>query len=87
MKAVDITCKIKQEIINFILKETPNYSQNHGHNNGDNHQFGDGLDNIISEYIKNIPKTGIEPTFVETPPLLDLIFSIRKNMAFTGYSG
>jgi hypothetical protein len=68
-KALYIACKIKQEIILFILKETEHY-QYHQHNNGNcNYQQNGGLDKIIADYIANIPKTGLKPMFVETPPL------------------
>jgi radical SAM protein with 4Fe4S-binding SPASM domain len=65
MKAVEITCKIKQEIINFILKETNNYR--YYRNNYDCDRRSDSkLDSYIENYVKN-PKA--ETMFVETPPL------------------
>jgi radical SAM protein with 4Fe4S-binding SPASM domain len=67
MKAVEITCRIKQEIIDFILKETQNggYRRYSGHN----HDHGAGLIKIIGDYVESMPKDGIK--FVETPPLPD----------------
>jgi radical SAM protein with 4Fe4S-binding SPASM domain len=67
MKAVELTCKIKQEIIPFISKETERYNHKYQQNNCNcTHQQEGSLDDIIKDYI---PKTGIEPMFVETPPL------------------
>jgi radical SAM protein with 4Fe4S-binding SPASM domain len=73
-KAVDVTCRIKQKIIPFILKEMYNNNRN-GYRNystsncGEchNHQLDGGLDDIIKEYILEHDKTG--PMFVETPSL------------------
>jgi uncharacterized protein len=67
IKALDIACKIKQEIIPFILKETEHYHY-YQHSNC-NHQLDRDLDNIIKDYIANISKSDIKPMFVETPPL------------------
>jgi radical SAM protein with 4Fe4S-binding SPASM domain len=70
MKAVEITCKIKKEIINFILKETNNdyqKSRNNTHCNC-NHASNDGLDTYFDNYIKE-SMAKAEPMFVETPPL------------------
>jgi radical SAM protein with 4Fe4S-binding SPASM domain len=77
MKAVEITCeitcKIKQEIIDFILKETNNHN-NHRYycNNCDcdcnhDHRSDSTLDSYIKDYVQNLPKE--ETMFVETPPL------------------
>jgi radical SAM protein with 4Fe4S-binding SPASM domain len=69
MKAVDLTCRIKQEIILFILKETEHYRyRQHSNCNCDNQADGN-LDNMIKNYIMSMPKAGIEPMFVETPAL------------------
>jgi uncharacterized protein len=67
-KAVAITCRIKQEIINFILKETSNSSYNHSHNCNCNHSSNDGLDKYLNDYIQE-QATKAESRFVETPPL------------------
>jgi radical SAM protein with 4Fe4S-binding SPASM domain len=69
-KAVEITCRIKQEIFNFMLKETQYCKQNnnHFHCNYD-HQPDDTLDRIIKDYTTNPPNIGVTPMFVETPPL------------------
>jgi radical SAM protein with 4Fe4S-binding SPASM domain len=66
MKAVDLTCKIKREIINFILRETQNNNRNS--NNCNCHSSND-LDKYITDYIKNLPKEEIK--LVETPELVD----------------
>jgi radical SAM protein with 4Fe4S-binding SPASM domain len=71
MKAVEITCKIKQEIVDFILKETNNHN-NHRYyrNNCDcnhDHRSDSTLDSYIKDYVQNLPKA--ETMFVETPPL------------------
>jgi radical SAM protein with 4Fe4S-binding SPASM domain len=70
-KSVDITCKIKQEVINFILKETQNY--NYKNNSHDHHlnddSFEKGFEKIINDYAERISKSSIELEFVETPPL------------------
>jgi uncharacterized protein len=68
MKAVEITCRIKQEIINFILKETVNY-QYRNNNYNCNHRPDDSLDGILKDYIANTPKT--EAMSVNTPELPD----------------
>jgi radical SAM protein with 4Fe4S-binding SPASM domain len=66
MKAVELTCKIKQEILNFILRETKNYNQNN--NCQCNHSTeNNDLDKYINDYIKNLPKEEIK--LVDTPPL------------------
>jgi radical SAM protein with 4Fe4S-binding SPASM domain len=65
MKAVEITCKIKQEIINFMLKETQGYTTSN--NCGCNHSHNE-LDKYIIDYVKEKIKTD-ELKFVETPPL------------------
>jgi uncharacterized protein len=67
MKAVELTCKIKQEIINFILKETQGYN-NRQSNNCNCHSSND-LDKYITDYVKNLPKEEIK--LVETPDLPD----------------
>jgi radical SAM protein with 4Fe4S-binding SPASM domain len=45
-KAVDITCRIKQEIIPFIWKKTQNHNQNNHQNCNCNHHLDDTLENI-----------------------------------------
>jgi radical SAM protein with 4Fe4S-binding SPASM domain len=70
MKAVELTCKIKREIINFILRETERYNY-YQRNSICNHQSDENLDDIIKEYLTNMPNTKIEPMFVETAPLSD----------------
>jgi uncharacterized protein len=67
-KAVDITCKIKQEVMSFILRETQNYNPK---SNGCNHHvnFEEGFKKIIDGYIEKMSKSGIEPKYVETPSL------------------
>jgi radical SAM protein with 4Fe4S-binding SPASM domain len=67
MKAVEITCKIKQEIINFIIKETQGYNKKSNNCGCNNHSHNE-LDKIISDYVKGKIKTD-EIKFVETPPL------------------
>jgi radical SAM protein with 4Fe4S-binding SPASM domain len=67
MKAVELTCKIKQEIINFILRETQGYN-NRNSNNCNCHSSND-LDKYITDYVKNLPKEDIK--LVETPDLPD----------------
>jgi radical SAM protein with 4Fe4S-binding SPASM domain len=70
MKAVDVTCRIKQEIINFILRETQGYNNRSSHNCNCNHSTKNSdLDTYISNYIKDLPKEEIK--LVETPPLLN----------------
>jgi hypothetical protein len=69
MKAVDLTCKIKQEIINFILKETQDYNRNSNNCDCNNHSHNE-LDKYISDYVKEKVKTN-EIKFVETPELVD----------------
>jgi uncharacterized protein len=65
MKAVELTCKIKQEIINFILRETQNNNRN---SNNCNHKHDNGeLNKIFEDWIKNLPKEEIK--FVETPKI------------------
>jgi radical SAM protein with 4Fe4S-binding SPASM domain len=66
MKAVELTCKIKQEIINFILRETQGYNNRNSNNCNHQHDNG-GLDKILKDYIKNLPKEEIK--LVETPDL------------------
>jgi radical SAM protein with 4Fe4S-binding SPASM domain len=70
-KAVDITCRIKQEIIPFILRETKKYNYRNNkcncHSNEDS--FEKGFEKIINDYAERISKSGIEPKYVETPPL------------------
>jgi hypothetical protein len=67
MKAAELTCKTKQEIINFILRETRNYSnQNHNDCNC-NHQSINDLEKYITDYVKDLPKEEIK--LVETPEL------------------
>jgi radical SAM protein with 4Fe4S-binding SPASM domain len=66
-KAVDITCRIKQEILPFILKETQNYS----HRNC-SHTKNDKLNTIFDTYITEQLKeqaASARSMFVETPPL------------------
>jgi radical SAM protein with 4Fe4S-binding SPASM domain len=78
MKAVELTCRIKQEIINFILRETKNSGYNshpnlstcyhntcHTHNRSN--ENNNDLDKYINDYIENIPVEGIK--LVETPSL------------------
>jgi radical SAM protein with 4Fe4S-binding SPASM domain len=66
MKAVEITCRIKQEVIGFILKESNGYNRQCGC--GHNH----GSDNTINSYIEEYAKSAkAEAIFVETPPLPD----------------
>jgi radical SAM protein with 4Fe4S-binding SPASM domain len=70
MEAVENTCKIKQEIINFILRETQGYNNRSYHNYSCDHSTkNNGLDTHISNYINGLPKEEIK--LVETPPLLD----------------
>jgi radical SAM protein with 4Fe4S-binding SPASM domain len=65
MKAVDIACRIRQETIPFILQETQNYNGcDCNHQQADN-TFGD----IVKDYLLSLAKSGVKPTFVETPPL------------------
>jgi uncharacterized protein len=68
MKAVELTCKIKQEIINFILRETQNnnYRQSHQHNCNHQHDNG-GLDKIFEDWIKNLKKEDVK--IIGTPEL------------------
>jgi radical SAM protein with 4Fe4S-binding SPASM domain len=69
MKAVELTCKIKQEIINFILRETQNnnYRQSHQHNcnHHSNNNSNNDLDNIIKDYVKNLKEE--ETKLIKTP--------------------
>jgi radical SAM protein with 4Fe4S-binding SPASM domain len=74
-KAVDITCKIKREVINFILRETQNDNYRDSHNCGYNHYHSmdnktdNSFEKIINNYIERISESSVEPKFVETPPL------------------
>jgi hypothetical protein len=68
MKAVEITCRIKQENISFILRETQHYRHHHNSHNC-NHLSDSGLDTIIKDYVTSDLKAGTKPQFVETPPL------------------
>jgi radical SAM protein with 4Fe4S-binding SPASM domain len=68
-KATDLTCRIKQEIIPFIIKETMSYHI-HGQNDGECHHINDEIENIIKEYVNNFSESDIKPMFVETPPFL-----------------
>jgi radical SAM protein with 4Fe4S-binding SPASM domain len=68
MKAVEITCRIKQEIIGFILKEAQNNNKN-SNNCCCNHSHNE-LDKYINDYVKEKIKTD-EIKFVETPALPD----------------
>jgi uncharacterized protein len=72
MRAVELTCRIKQEIINFILREI----RNGGYNNqnvccGNNHSNSNDndLDRYINDYIKGMPVEAIK--LIETPSLPD----------------
>jgi radical SAM protein with 4Fe4S-binding SPASM domain len=69
MKAVDLTCRIKQEIIPFIIKETEHYSYRQRSNCNCDNQADGNLDNMIKDYITSMPKAEIKPMFVETPAL------------------
>jgi radical SAM protein with 4Fe4S-binding SPASM domain len=64
-ETVDITCKIKKEIITFILKETQNHKCNHNHSEEEN--FENGLEKLLNDHIEEILKSDIEPKYVETP--------------------
>jgi radical SAM protein with 4Fe4S-binding SPASM domain len=67
-KAVDITCKIKQEIIPFILREIQGYSnRNYGNFNYNRQHENNDLNKYINDYVKNLPKENIK--LVETPDL------------------
>jgi radical SAM protein with 4Fe4S-binding SPASM domain len=69
MKAVHLTCRIKQEIINFILKETQGYNRSTNNCDCNNHSHDENeLDKYISDYIKEKIKTD-EIKFVDTPDL------------------
>ncbi len=78
-KAVGITCRIKQEIIQFILKEMQNHKpQNNTYNCY--HQSDTTLENIIRKYFVDLAQSDIKPMFVETPPLPSLLVK-NKNEA------
>jgi radical SAM protein with 4Fe4S-binding SPASM domain len=69
MKAVEITCIIKQEIFNFMLKETQGYNRSPNNCGCNNHSHNENeLDKMINNYIKEKIKTD-EIKFVDTPPL------------------
>lgn len=76
-KAVDVTCRIKQEIVPFILQETQNFGYggngncNCNHNHSHQPEQDDTFDNIIKNYLVDFPKSDIKPTFVKTPMLED----------------
>jgi hypothetical protein len=68
MKAVEITCRIKQEILDFILKETQNNNyRDRSCGERHDHRPDDGLDGILEKYLSEQYKAGLQ--FVETPPL------------------
>jgi radical SAM protein with 4Fe4S-binding SPASM domain len=62
MKAVEITCKIKQEIIPFIQRETGMGQRQYGHSTS--FQIDRYIERYVAEKISEP-----EPQFVETPPL------------------
>jgi radical SAM protein with 4Fe4S-binding SPASM domain len=64
-QCVKVTCKIRREIVNFILQGKRNNDSHCGHDR----QLNDVFENIIKDYIKNMSDTGIMPMFVETPAL------------------
>jgi radical SAM protein with 4Fe4S-binding SPASM domain len=68
-KAAGITCRIKQEIINFILRETQNYNHKNGGNRNRQPADNDGFEQILKDYITGMAESDIKPVFVETPPL------------------
>jgi radical SAM protein with 4Fe4S-binding SPASM domain len=72
LKAVELTCRIKQEIINFILRETETQGYNNkSYNNCQcNHSTeNNDLEKYIVDYMKNLKKEEIK--LVETPDLPD----------------
>jgi radical SAM protein with 4Fe4S-binding SPASM domain len=63
-KAVEVTCRIKQELINFILNGTKTSRTNCHHN----HELDMMFDTYITEQLKK-QASEVQPMFVETPPL------------------
>jgi hypothetical protein len=68
-EAVRVTCKIKQEVMNFIMQGNNQRRINKPCTCDE--QQSNVLDDIIKDYIVNIPKSKSLPTFVETPSLPD----------------
>jgi hypothetical protein len=65
---MDITCRIKQEIIPFILNEINKYR--YGSNkNSHCHNFSKEIEEEIGKYIEEAFEA--KPVFVATPPLND----------------
>jgi radical SAM protein with 4Fe4S-binding SPASM domain len=64
-EAVRVTCKIKQEVMNFIMQGNDQQRAN----KSCNHQQDNSLDDIIKDYIVDMPKADAKPAFVETPSL------------------
>jgi radical SAM protein with 4Fe4S-binding SPASM domain len=71
MKAVEITCKIKQEIIPFIQRETDMRKRQYGHST--NFQIDRYIERYVAEKISEP-----EPQFVETPPLPEEFMSAES---------
>jgi uncharacterized protein len=99
-KAVEVTCRIKQEIVTFILDKRQELNKNNENNRGQNSsnynhkqndcecnceaspgeavncehdhgkEFGDKLEEILTEYLKKQISSGQKLEFTETP-LLD----------------
>jgi radical SAM protein with 4Fe4S-binding SPASM domain len=72
MKAVELTCRIKHEIINFILRETETQGYNNKSYNNcrcSHSTENNGLGKYIVDYVKNLKKEEIK--LVETPDLPD----------------
>jgi radical SAM protein with 4Fe4S-binding SPASM domain len=68
-KVIDVTCKIKQEIIPFINREIYKYPCNGYNRHSHSHRFEEDLNEMIEKYTMAALKAG--SMFVETPPSPD----------------
>jgi radical SAM protein with 4Fe4S-binding SPASM domain len=68
-KVIEVTCKIKQEIIPFVNREIYKYPYKGYNSHSHSHQSGGDLDEMVKKYAVEALKA--KPMFVKTPPLPD----------------